>query len=181
MELFKSLDSIEEFNIEYQETTHCNSCKYSPTKISKEFSTLVSCGRKKETYLHQNYLKVFEDKLFHCPKYKNKTLIISKMNVLEPKFLSLLDDGLNPFIKPLNIAAEFNSNTEKKYLLLGSINIRGTGHDNTTLINPFFEKGIQITGVLKHDGLGRGEITKSTWNEVYSVNKPYITLYKRVD
>ena len=103
------------------------------------------------------------------------------MNLLEPKFLFLLDDGLKLFIKPLNIAAEFNSYTKKRYLLLGSINIRGTGHYNTTLINPFFEKGIQITGVFEHDGLGRGEITESTWNEVYNVNKPYITLYKRID
>ena len=62
------------------------------------------------------------------------------MNVLEPKFLFLLDDGLKPFIKALNLAAEFNSYTEKRYLLLGSINIRGTGHYNTTLINLFLKK-----------------------------------------
>ena len=73
VKLFKSLDPIEEFNVEYQETIHCNSCKYSPNKISKKFSTLVSCTRKNESYLQQNYLKVhiFEDILFHCSKCKN--------------------------------------------------------------------------------------------------------------
>ena len=72
VKVFKSSDPIEEFNVKYQEITLYNACKYS-NKALKKFSTVVSCVWKKESYLLQDYLKVFEDILFHCqnPKIKH--------------------------------------------------------------------------------------------------------------
>ena len=90
----------------------------------------------------------------------------------------ILDEGLKPLAKALSIATEFISYTGKKYSLKSSINLKEAGHYNTTMIDPFFQKGIETVGVLQHDGLGGGLIKKSTLNAVYNMNKPYIAIYK---
>ena len=58
------------------------------------------------------------------------------MNVLEPRFFFLLDDGL--YREKVSIAWFYKYKRK---------------HYNTTLINSFFQKGILIPEVFKHDDL----------------------------
>jgi hypothetical protein len=48
-------------------------------------------------------------------------------------------------------------------------------------MNPYFKEGVETEGIFEHDGLGDGTINKADWDEVYSENKPYIALYKRIN
>ena len=69
---------------------------------------------------------------------------------------------------------------KKKYTFIGSINLKGVGHYNTILIDPFFEKSTQTIGCFEHDGIGEGLIKEISWDMAFETNQPYI-LYKMID
>jgi hypothetical protein len=175
--LFKSLEKIPEFSSTYSESKTCKKCGNNSDESNLIQGPLVSCPRKRQVFLHENYLRTFNETYF-CPKCKTNSYQITKKTTDDAKFLFLMDDGLKPASNPLSLELQFIAKNGKNYNLRGSINCRGSGHYNVTLVDPYFEKGKQVKGIYEHDGLGEGSIKQIDWDEAYSLNKPYIALYE---